>query len=82
MIFYLPDRNGGLGGTLETLLQKLFKGQLNSEWIYEVIVSSKIPTKNYRDFCLGSLLEGRAKIFVVFGWDFGRNDDIINSFWI
>ena len=21
------------------------KGQLNSEWIYEVIVSSKIPTK-------------------------------------
>ena len=45
MIFYLPDRNGGLGGTLETLLQKLFKGQLNSEWIYEVIVSSKIPTK-------------------------------------
>ena len=27
------------------------KGQLNSEWIYEVIVSSKIPTKNYRDFC-------------------------------
>ena len=27
------------------------KGQLNSEWIYEVIGSSKIPTKNYRDFC-------------------------------
>ena len=27
------------------------KGQLNSEWIYEVIVFSKIPTKNYRDFC-------------------------------
>ena len=27
------------------------KGQLNSEWIYEVIVSPKIPTKNYRDFC-------------------------------
>ena len=24
------------------------KGQLNSEWIYEVIVSPKIPTKNYR----------------------------------
>ena len=28
------------------------KGQLNSEWTYEVIVSSKIPTKNYRDFWL------------------------------
>ena len=36
------------------------KGQLNSEWIYEVIISPKIPTKNYRDFCPGSLLEGRA----------------------
>ena len=24
------------------------KGQLNSEWIYEVIVSPKMPTKNYR----------------------------------
>ena len=86
------------------------KGQLNSEWICEVIVSSK----NYRDFCPGSLLkvshfqnefmkssflpkyepkltihseinwplEGRAKISVIFGWDFGRNDVLINSFWI
>ena len=33
------------------------KGQLNSEWIYEVIVCPKTPTKNYRDFCPGSLLE-------------------------
>ena len=45
--------------------------KLSSEWIYEVIVSSKIPSKNYRDFCSGSLLEGRAKISVIFGWDFG-----------
>ena len=27
------------------------KGQLNSEWIYEVIVSSKMPTKNLKDYC-------------------------------
>ena len=27
------------------------KGQWNSEWIYEVIVSPKKPTKNYKDFC-------------------------------
>ena len=27
------------------------KGQLDSEWIYEVIVSLKKPTKNYKDFC-------------------------------
>ena len=26
------------------------KDQLNSYWIYEVIVSAKIPTKNYKDF--------------------------------
>ena len=26
------------------------KGQLNSEWLYEVIVIPKIPTKNYKDF--------------------------------
>ena len=42
---------------------KLFiKGQLNSEWIYEVIVSPKMPTKNFSDFCPGGLLEGRAEI--------------------
>ena len=27
------------------------KGQLNSEWIYEVNVSPKMPTKNLKDFC-------------------------------
>ena len=32
------------------------KSQLNSDWIYEVIVSSKIPTKNYRDYFLPYLL--------------------------
>ena len=57
----------------------LSKGQLNSEWIYEVIVSSKILTKNFNP---GSSLEGRAKISVIFVWDFRRNNDIINSFWI
>ena len=27
------------------------KGQLNSERIFEVIVSPTMPTKNYKDFC-------------------------------
>ena len=58
----------------------LSKGQLKSEWIYEVIVSAKIPTKNYRDFCPGSLSEGSSEISVIFCWDFGRNNDLINSF--
>ena len=29
----------------------LSKGQLNSELIYEVIVSPKMQTKNHKDFC-------------------------------
>ena len=46
-----------------TIGNKLFiKGQLNSEWIYEVIVSPKMPTKHFSDFCPGGLLEGRAEI--------------------
>ena len=27
-------------------------------------------------------LFGRAEILVIFGWHFGRNDDLIDSFWI
>ena len=27
------------------------KGQLNSEWIYEVIVSPKMQAKKYKEFC-------------------------------
>ena len=38
------------------------KGQLNSEWIYEIIISPKMPKKKYKDICSGSLLEGRAEI--------------------
>jgi hypothetical protein len=30
---------------------RIGKGQLNSESIYEVIVSPKMPMKNYQDFC-------------------------------
>jgi hypothetical protein len=56
------------------------KGQLNSELIYEVIVSPKMPTKIFPDFCPGSLLEGRAEIWKNFGWHFERNDDLINLF--
>ena len=55
------------------------KGQLNSEWIYDVIVSPKMLTKNLMDFWPGSLLEGRAEILQIFGWYFERNDDVINS---
>ena len=35
------------------LIQKIMfiKGHLNLEWIYQVIVSHKMPIKNYKDFC-------------------------------
>ena len=91
-------------------MQKLFefgstKGQFNSEWNYEIIVSPKMQTKNYKDFCptkqtrivtlifgdflVGVLsffgydpcLFGRAEILVILGLHFGRNDDLMNSFW-
>ena len=40
------------------------KGQLNSEWIYEVIVSPKMPTKKLKDFCPGSLLGQKSFKFL------------------
>ena len=75
------------------------KGQLNSEWIHFFIVSPKMQTKNYKDFCptiqtrivalffgdflvsVGTCFFGMAEIWNIFGWHFGRNDDLINSFW-
>ena len=33
---------------------------------YKVIVSPKTPTKNYKDFCPGILIVGRANILVIF----------------
>ena len=77
-------RKMGLKGDIEALAgarralkkQKLdhSKGQLNLEWIYDVIVSSKRPTKIFKDFCPGCLLEGRTEILEIFGWHFGRSD--------
>ena len=47
-------------------------GQLNSEWIYEVIVSPNIPTKHYRDFCsvilVGILGEMMTLYIATLGW--------------
>ena len=48
----------------EVCIPSLSKGQLNSEWIYEVIVSPKMSTKNFNDFCPGSLLKGGCLMFI------------------
>ena len=69
------------------------KGHLNSEWIYEVIVSPKMQTQNYKDFCPTKqtrivakktaythqkITKKSAAILVIFGLHFWRNDDLIN----
>ena len=41
------------------------KGQLNSELIYEVIVSLKMPTKNFPDFCSNKLPGQKSGIILV-----------------
>ena len=40
------------------------KGQLNSEWIYEVTVSPKMPTKYFPDFCPERVGQKSGKILV------------------
>ena len=37
---------------LEFTVLEFVNGQLNSEWIFEVFVSLKIPTRDYQYFCL------------------------------
>ena len=44
------------------------KGQLNSEWIHEVIVSPKKSTKNYKDFCPNIQTRIVALFLVIFWW--------------
>ena len=44
------------------------KGQLNSEWISEVIVSPKMETKNYKDFCPTKQTRIVALFLVIFWW--------------
>ena len=58
--FYIKDlvKFGNLSKRMRKIRLLNIKGQLNSEWIYEVIISHKISTKNhaaknYWDFCPG-----------------------------
>ena len=47
---------------------------LHLEHVLQISKISKIPFTSTR--------RTRAKISEIFGWDFRRNDDLINSFWI
>ena len=51
---------------------KTAKGQLNSKWIYEVILFPKYQPKITEISALGVFLEGRAEISVIF-------DDILGE---
>ena len=44
------------------------KGQLISEWIYEVIISPKMPTKNFKDFFPTKQTKIVALFLVIFWW--------------
>ena len=46
----------------------LAKGQLNSEWIYEVIVSPKMQTKNYKNFCPAIQTRIVVLFLMIFWW--------------
>ena len=43
---------------------------------------SQNAKQKFPDFCFGSLSEGRTEIWKIFVCHFGRNDDLINFFWI
>ena len=55
-----------------------FCGYQRSEWIFEVIVSPKMPTKIFPV----SVPPSQDKNLEFFGWHLGRNDDLKNLFWI
>ena len=40
-----------ISNELKTMSRDISKGHLNSEWICEVIVFPKMPTKHFEDFC-------------------------------
>ena len=61
---------------------ELNEGESAHVCLFSSAVSNGQLDSNLKNFCPESLLEGRAEISVIFGWYFGRNDDLINSFWI
>ena len=64
-------------------LNMYFKGQIISEWIYEIINFPKNDPKNLKDCCptaLRVLIAHRAEILQIFRDIFWKIDDFINPF--
>ena len=58
------------------------KGQIKSEWIYEIINFQKLTRKIWRISVLCTIKTLRAKILQIFRVIFWKIDDFINSFWL
>ena len=56
------------------------KGQIKSEWIYEIINFPKIAQNNSKDFCPMYYKNSQGKDPSNFSGQFLENDEFINSF--
>ena len=65
---------------MHTQLLKVYKGQIKSEWIYEIINFLKNEPKNLKDFCPTYYKNSQGKIPSNFLVHFLEIDDFINSF--
>ena len=57
------------------------RGQIKSEWIYEIINFPKIDPKNLKDFCPMYYKNSHGRNPSNFWGQFLEIDDFINSFW-
>ena len=64
----------------EDLETEGYKGQIKSEWIYQIINFAKNEPKIWRISALKHL--HRAEILPIFWFNFCKIDDFINSFWL
>ena len=58
------------------------KGQIKSEWIYEIINFQKMTRKIWRISALRVFTVHRAEILQIFRVIFWKIDDFINPFWL
>ena len=76
--------------TKETIIKELrtafktliSKGQIKSEWIYEIINFQKMTRKIWRISALRVFIVHRAEILQIFWVIFWKIDDFINPFWL
>ena len=65
---------------MKLLPNAISKGQINSEWIYEIINFPKNEPKNLKDFCPMYYKNSQGRNPSNFSVHFLEIDDFINSF--